>query len=226
MVPFMAQLCSEKDKRNYMRINSRLSCLILTMITILTQNAFAEAPAKFKHVQTQYIVALGDANANSGTGAESWGLWDKDPGPRGCSLKNYKQLEKTGVAPAQWPFDKKDWWLEEHGLIMEKPTFPLPPGKYVVTGGRTITSVLAIDPMDKNGAQHWELQKGVKLYDVTHLPCHAARYTPAADNATCSPDTVEKKAFPVASGITMPAVKGCNKKDYAVLFVIGVAEKN
>ena len=23
---------------------------------------------------------------------------------------------------------QSDWWLEEHGLIMEKPSFPLPPG--------------------------------------------------------------------------------------------------
>ena len=186
------------------------------------QFAFVEAPPKFKHVQTQYIVALGEPAANSGNDAQTWGLWDKDPGPRGCSLKNYKQLETTGVAPAKWPFDKKDWWLEEHGLIMEKPTFPLPPGKYVVTGGRAITSVLTIHPADKNGAQHWGLQKGVKLHDVTHLPCRAARYTPAENNS-CSPDTVEKKSFPVAPGTIMPAVKGCNKKDYAVLFVIGVA---
>ena len=25
---------------------------------------------------------------------------------------------------------QSDWWLEEHGLIMEKPSFPLPPGEY------------------------------------------------------------------------------------------------
>ena len=29
---------------------------------------------------------------------------------------------------------------QEHGLIMEKPDFPLPAGKYVVTGGRKTTA--------------------------------------------------------------------------------------
>jgi len=59
------------------------------------------------------------------------------------------------------------------------------------------------------------------------LPCHAARYTPAKIFTSCSPPAkVEKAAFPVASGVSMPAIEGCNKKDYAVLFVIGVAEEN
>ena len=31
----------------------------------------------------------GDPNANSGAGAENWGLWRKDPGPRGVRLYNY-----------------------------------------------------------------------------------------------------------------------------------------
>jgi hypothetical protein len=39
-----------------------------------------------------------------------------------------KKPETTGVAPAKWTFDRKEFWLEEHGVIMEKPTFPLPPG--------------------------------------------------------------------------------------------------
>jgi hypothetical protein len=34
---------------------------------------------------------------------------------------------------------------------------------------------------------------------------------------------VQKTAFPVAPGGTMPPVEGCEKKDYAVIFVIGVA---
>ena len=105
-------------------MQSRFKAVIFFLIfyALIFTSAFAE---KFKHVQTQYIVARGDPAANSGNDAQTWGLWDKDPGPRGCSLKNYKQLETTGVASAKWPFDKKDWWLEEHGLIMEKPTFPL-----------------------------------------------------------------------------------------------------
>ena len=103
-------------------------------------------------------------------------------------LGDYEKLKSSGgVAPAQWKFDSKDWWLEEHGSIMEKPDFPLPPGKYVVTGGREVTTILTIYPMDKNGQERWELVNGVKLYDVTHLPCHAARYRPEGSDNSCSP---------------------------------------
>src|SRR5690349_2317247 len=76
----------------------------------------------FKHIPLQYIVALGEPSANSGDNAETWGLWNQDPGPRGCLLENYQQLKKSGVASAQWKYDSSDWWLEEHGVIMEKPT--------------------------------------------------------------------------------------------------------
>ena len=208
-----------------MRLNISLSCLLLAMLSIstLAQLVHAEDQTKFKKIPLQYIVALGDQGANSGNNAQSWGLWNQDPGPRGCRLENYPQLEATGVAPAKWAFDKKDWWLEEHGLLMEKPTFPLPAGKYVVTGGREVTSVLTVEPADKSGSQGWQLDRGAKLQDVTHLPCHAARYTPAGDNADCSPDRVEKAVFPVAPGVAMPSVKGCHEKEYAVLFVIGAA---
>ncbi len=179
-------------------------------------------PTIFKHIPLQYIVALGDLKATSGTGAETWGLWKQDPGPRGCKLENYEALKTTGVAPQQWKFDQSDWWLEEHGLIMEKPEFPLPPGQYVVTGGRKVTSILTVFPTDQDGTARWELSKGAKLYDVTHLPCHAARYTPTG-GGSCSPEKVQGSAFPVAPGVAMPSVEGCNKQDYAVLFVTGVA---
>ena len=99
--------------------------------------------SKFTPIDPQYIAALGDSAATSGNGAQAWGLWSQDPGPRGCKLDRYDQLKAAGgVAPSQWKFDAADWWLEEHGLIMEKPTFPLPPGKYLVTGGRKVTAVL------------------------------------------------------------------------------------
>ena len=92
---------------------------------------------KFQRISTQFISALGDPGATSGSGAQSWGLWRLDPGPRGVELNTYKRLKDAGgVVPAPWKFDGADWWLEEHGLIMEQPTFPLPPGKYVVTGNR------------------------------------------------------------------------------------------
>ena len=156
-----------------MKMCSSLRRIILTMTLImmmvsLGQSAYAQM--SFKHVSIEYIVSLGDPNANSGNGAQLWGLWHQDPGPRGCMLDDYKKLKTTGVAPAQWKYDSKDWWLEEHGLIMEKPIFPLPAGKYVVTGGREVTTVLTIFPADKNGETRWALDNGAKLYDVTHLP--------------------------------------------------------
>src|SRR5207248_2788087 len=78
--------------------------------------------SKFRRIEPQYIAALGDPGATSGSGAQSWGLWSQDPGPRGCKLDRYDQLKAAGgVAPSQWKFDAADWWLEEHGLIMEKP---------------------------------------------------------------------------------------------------------
>src|SRR6201997_3177445 len=178
--------------------------------------------SKFRRIEPQYIAALGEPGATSGSGAQSWGLWNQDPGPRGCKLDRYPELKAAGgVAPAQWKFDSTDWWLEEHGLIMEKPTFPLPPGKYLVTGDRKVTTVLTIQPRDKDGNQRWELADGATLYDVTHLACRSARYTPAAKDS-CSPDSVQPGGFRVTPGAPRPAVKGCHKQDYSVLIVIGL----
>jgi len=144
--------------------------------------------SKFSRIEPQYIAALGDPGARSGNDAQSWGHWSQDPGPRGCKLDRYPQLKAAGgVAPSQWKFDAADWWLEEHGLIMEKPTFPLPAGQYLVTGDRKVTTVLTIHPKDKDGNQRWELADGATLFDVTHLGCRSARYTPAAANNSCSP---------------------------------------
>ena len=180
---------------------------------------------KFKRISTQYIAALGDPDATSGSAAESWGLWPLDPGPRGVKLKSYKRLRDAGgVAPARWKFDSTDWWLEEHGLIMEQPTFPLPPGKYLVTGNRDVTAVLTIHHADRNGDRRWELNNGATLYDVTHLACRSARYTPGVSGGSCSPEHAPGTAFPVAPGGAMPPVEGCTKQDYAVLLVIGVAD--
>ena len=177
--------------------------------------------SKFRRIEPQYIAALGEPGATSGTGAQSWGLWSPDPGPRACKLDHYPQLKAAGVAPAQWKFDAKDWWLEEHGLIMEKPTFPLAPGQYLVTGDRKVTTVLTIQPKDKDGNQRWELAEGATLYDVTHLACRSARYTPETNNS-CSPANVRTTGFPVNPGAAMPAVNGCRKQDYAVLIVVGL----
>jgi hypothetical protein len=183
----------------------------------------ARAETVFKHVLTQYIAVLGEPGATSGTGAEAWGLWPVDPGPRGVQLRGYESLKAGGgIAPASWRFDAADWWLEEHGLIMEAPDFPLPPGNYVVTGGRETTAVLTIHPKDANGAQRWELDRGATIYDVTHLRCRSARYTPAAGAGSCSPAKAQQASFPVAPGAAMPPVEGCRKQDYDVLIVVGM----
>jgi len=206
------------------------SLLIVGLFTLaLGQVTRAAGPdlSKFTRVAPQYIAALAEPNATSGTGAESWGLWRVDPGPRGVPLSSYERLKEVGgVAPAHWTFDGRDWWLEEHGLIMEKPAFPLHAGKYVVTGDRETTAVLTVHPPDKDGHQRWELSDSAKLYDVTHLACRSARYTPANGQNSCSPANAPRSAFRVAPGRPMPPVEGCNKQDYAVLIVIGVAPEN
>lgn len=202
-----------------------LATALLVTIAAVAQlvHAAGGGQTKFQRISTQFIAALGDPGATSGSGAQSWGLWPLDPGPRGVALNSYKPLKDAGgVAPARWKFDGTDWWLEEHGLIMEQPTFPLSPGKYMVTGAREVTAVLTIHPADRNGDRRWELDNGAMLYDVTHLACRSARYRPAAGDGSCSPANVQKTAFPVAPGGAMPPVEGCTKQDYAVLIVIGV----
>ena len=78
-------------------------------------------------------------------------------------------------------------------------------------------------PKGDDGVQHWELDNGATLYDVTHLRCRSARYTPATSDNSCSPAKAQMTAFPVAPGGPMPPVEGCNKQDYEVLIVIGMA---
>lgn len=206
-------------------IRAGFTTALLVMTAVLGQSVHAAdaGQTKFRYISAQYIAALGDPRANSGRGAQSWGLWPLDPGPRGVNLSDFEALKKAGgVAPDRWKFDGKDWWLEENGLIMEQPRFPLPPGKYLVTGAREVTTVLTVHPADGNGDRRWELGDRATLHDVTHLACRSARYTPAADAGSCSPANVQKSAFPVDPGAAMPPVKGCKKQDYSVLIVIGV----
>ena len=200
--------------------------LLGALLTVIGLCLPARAEVTFKRIPTQFIAALGDPGATSGTDAQSWGVWRVDPGPRGVQLGDYAQLlAAKGVTPAKWTFDTSDWWLEEHGLIMEKPDFPLPPGKYRVTGDREVTSVLTIYSKADDGTQRWELAGGAKLYDVTHLPCRSARYSPATPESSCSPAKAQSISFPVRPGAPMPVVEGCKKQDYAVMFVIGIAEE-
>jgi hypothetical protein len=185
----------------------------------------AAAEVQVREVPLQYIAALGAADASAGNNAQDWGHWELDPGPRGVWLSLFPALKMAGVAPAGWSFDPQDWWLEEHGLIMEAPTFPLAPGQYMVTGGRQVTTVLTIGEPDALGAQSWSLADGARLLDVTHVGCRAARYSPKA-GAECSPEAAPTGRFPLQQGDTMPGVKGCAQQDYAVLFLIGVVEES
>ena len=205
-----------------------LLCLGSLMLAAdLQQPVHASDLSNFRRIEPQYIAALAEPGASSGNGAQSWGLWSLDPGPRGSKLDRYDQLKAAGgVAASGWKFDAADWWLEEHGLIMEKPTFPLPPGKYVVTGDRKVTTVLTIHPKNKDGNQRWELADGATIYDVTHLGCRAARYKPATANNSCSPANVRTSGFPVYPEAAMPDVNGCRKQDYAVLIIVGLPATN
>lgn len=204
--------------------------------TCLTSESLAatdkSTKSKFqRYPQLRFIAALGDPKASSGTGADQWGLWRDDPGPRGVFLRNYESSiqNKNNQAPAGWTFNGKDWWLEEHGLIMSNPD-PLPRKKldkatkqildykrYVVTGDREVTTVLTVFDDGR-----WELGKGT-LYDVTHLPCRSARYTPGDEksSSSCQPTSANQRDFPVKPGAEMPPVSGCAKQDYAVLFALG-----
>jgi len=211
-----------------MKMKFRYSILAATWIAAFTlatapAQAAGSGPANYQSIDAQYIAALGDPKARSGGGAQTWGIWKEDPGPRGVELGQYARLKKNGgVTPARWKFDPADWWLEENGLIMEQPVFPLQPGRYVVTGARGAIAVLTVHPADSSGDRRWELDSGANLHDVTHLGCRAARYRPATGAGSCTPDAVKRAAFPVAAGRTMPAVNGCSKQDYAVLIVIGL----
>jgi hypothetical protein len=191
------------------------TALALTALPAVAETTFAPGP-------TQYIAALGDPSATSGDDAATWGFWSVDPGPRGVWSTDYDDLVANGgVAPDGWQFDGAAWWLEEHGLIMEAPSFPLPPGQYVVTGGREVTSVLTVSAPDAKGQQAWSLADGATIYDVTHLRCRAALYT-AASGQACTPDKTPVDAFPMSAGTAMPAVEGCSKQDYQVLIVTGM----
>ena len=191
-------------------------------VTLLASTS-ARAEQTMVRIPTQYIAALGDPFTSSGNDAHTWGLWEVDPGPRGVWISELDGLlANAGVAPAGWQFDSDGWWLEENGLMMEAPSFPLPAGQYVVTGGRMTTSVLTVEPVDADGMQAWSLADGAMIYDVTHLGCRAAFYTAAGDGQTCTPENTPTEVFPMVPGRLMPDVEGCNKQDWQVLIVVGM----
>lgn len=195
--------------------------IIASLALSLTAPA-AQAEGLFSAFAPGFIAALGDPRAQSGDDAETWGLWRQDPGPRGVELSDFPALQaKGGMTSWNWTFDPKAWWLEEHGLLMETPAFPLPAGEYVVTGGRQVTAKLTVDPPDAEGHQHWQLSDGATLYDVTHLGCRSAVYTPEP-GAACTPEAANPASFPVTPGAAIPPVTGCRKQDYQVLILIGM----
>ena len=195
---------------------------LVTTISAVLASGTAQAEATYVRGDTQYIAALGATSATSGDDASTWGFWAVDPGPRGVWIDDYPALlQNAGVAPDGWQFDSAAWWLEEHGLMMEAPSFPLPPGQYVVTGGREVTSVLTIAAPDPAGKQAWSLLNNASLYDVTHLGCRAAVYT-AKSGQSCTPDKTNTDVFPMSPDISMPDVEGCAKQDYQVLIVTGM----
>ncbi len=199
--------------------------LFFTGILLSSAKLFAE-PVSFQQIRPKFIAALGDPEASSGTGAETWGIWHTDPGPRGVWLRLFPVLKATGgYAPAGWKFDKTGWWLDENGLIMEKPQFPLAAGKYLVTGERELITMLTVHEQDAEGKQKWELEQGA-LKDVTHLPCRSALYTPNEGENSCSPSAAPLPAFKIQPGYPMPEIEGCHKQDYAVLIVIGLPVKS
>lgn len=200
----------------------RIGWAVLALAVLMTA-APAAAETNFQRIPTQYIAALGNPQASSGDDAETWGLWAIDPGPLSVALDDYADLVANAyVAPAGWTFDPAAWWLEEHGRIMEPPSFPLPAGQYVVTGGRAVTSVLTVQEPDASGKQSWSLAEGANIYDVTHFGCRAARYSEASTGMACTPDQAPQSAFPMSPATAMPAVEGCSKRDYQVLIVIGM----
>lgn len=202
-------------------VRAVLICAAMLSSSVASANDVSER-LQFKRVPYQFIAALGDPDANSGSGAETWGHWPTDPGTTGVWLRLFPVLQATGgYGPGNWKFDTNDWWLDENGLIMEPPEFPLSPGQYLVTGEREVTTVLTVHPDDENGHRRWELANDASLFDVTHMPCRSARYTPLTENS-CSPANADKSHFVVPPGSEMPAVPGCAKQDYSVLIVIGV----
>ena len=236
-LPFTCSL-SNVSPRSHQQQSTRRAALLTLPSLVVGAGASVAAAAddsgsskmKFqRYPQLRFIAALGDPKASSGTGADQWGLWRDDPGPRGFYLRDYDRKLKSNVAPGGWTLDKDAIWIEEHGLVMPSPgDLPrtslskstketLPYKRYVVTGDREVTTVLTVFQGGR-----WELAKG-SLYDVTHLPCRSAKYTPASGSGSCVPSADDQKVFPVKPGAEMPRLSNpsCDKLDYAVLFVLG-----
>lgn len=183
------------------------------------------AQTRIQRVPIQYIASLAGPQERAGTGAETWGLWREDPGPIGVWLHMYEELQaRDYVHPTGWRLDVDDWWLDENGILMKHPDFPMPPGTFLVTNGEDKAGLLTVEAADASGAQVWSLSGETVIADVTHGPCRSARYSPIGDSGSCSPASVDQSIFPLPLGAQPPEVPGCNRLEYAVLIVIGIAE--
>lgn len=221
----------EQTRKDESLASKARRALLASSAAAVTYNAVTLAPALglflpegYEKVSPlQFIAALPPSTTSpsptSGEGAENWGLWPVDPGPLGLRLRTYERVKAGEIAAPAWLNDN-DFFLDENAIVMPQPQFPLPPGKYLVTGARTVTAGLTIEPSGR-----WALDSEAKLYDVTHLPCRAARYKPNAGGGSSvaggGPASVRRADFPVAPGGVMPEVPGTSKQDYAVLFVVG-----
>jgi len=184
--------------------------------------AAAQQP-QFRQVPSQYIAALGPASAKSGNNAHTWGHWADDPGPNGVFLRNFEAMKANGgKAPAGWTFDPDDWWLDENGLIMKKPVFPMPSGRFLVTNAKLNIAMLTVGKPDADGNQSWELSGDKTLGDITHQKCRSSRYRPEREGADCSPSNARQDVFPLSPGEDPPPVHGCDRKVYAVPIIFAV----
>ena len=68
-----------------------LGSFVLPSFNLSRSPAYAASGGqpKVQRISTQFIAALGDPGATSGGGAQLWGLWPVDPGPRGVELNSY-----------------------------------------------------------------------------------------------------------------------------------------
>ncbi len=116
--------------------------------------------------------------------------------------------------------------LDENGLIMRAPDFPISAGQYYVTNGEDQIALLTIEAPDKDGKQAWSLSDGKTIKDVTHGPCRSARYTPMGASGTCTPEKADLADFPLKPGEEVPPIEMCNRQIYAVLIVFGFPVKS
>lgn len=65
---------------NFHHLPQSVSRWLLPMGSLLLAAGLASGAdfSKFKRIEPQFIAALGDPAANSGNGAQAWGVWDQD----------------------------------------------------------------------------------------------------------------------------------------------------